>query len=737
MNNIPSNFVNFFKNYPSIQLVNSFLDTLNLFFKHTEVKPQHQNWATNLIATQTPKGSHFVFQLIFNNKEVLRQEVAKGRIKTQILLLKEQAQDIEELELLELNKLLEEHSLAHSYKAFFDAPTQKSWLECIDAIQQHYRKIKRQQHQELFHELAITPSNQLFSDRKTLLKELERLQQYKGILKQNIQAFLKTEEAQTIITTEEFYFEKATTALVKIKEFEASNSFFQRFLERYQKVEKSYHNFTLSLSKRSKQADWAKLLAEFMAYADSKFAQESGWNGYSNNRCFCTNPIRQQSWIQNLTQLKVGKKITSESIKLALAYLEEPAKQLPLLATDQHKLIAQNLLHQSSKHSVFINNILEYFNSYKELEASNPSNQTYLISRILCLPTIVELWKFTDEDTYQGELMDKIVAEPLPQYYLAESDIPLNQILYGPPGTGKTYRSIRQAIALVEQKTLATLEKEAQITLQKRFEDYLDRGQIVFTTFHQAMSYEDFVEGIKPFTKNGRVVYEIQNGLFKQITVRALDNPSNSYVLIIDEINRGNIANILGELITLLEADKRLNQPNQISTQLPYSKTMLSLPSNLYLIGTMNTTDRSIEMLDAALRRRFVFVETNPEYDLLSENIDGIDLQKLLKTINTRIKTLLDKTYVIGHAYFMHIHDLEGLNRVFATQILPLLEDYFYNDYGKIGLVLGKNFVQWGEDANSIFADFNYQGMDRFWEQKTYQLRTLPLEKEAYLSVYS
>lgn len=738
MSNIPNNFVNYFKNYPSLQLVNSFLDTLKLFFGHTELKPQHQNWATNLIATQTEKGSHFVFQLIFNNKEIFRQEIVKGKIKTQLLLLKEELQDIEELELLELNKMLVVEEIQHNQQSFFVAKTKEQWLASIDAIQQHYRKIKRQQHQELFYELATTPPTQLFSERKALFKELELFQQYKSILKQNIQSFVKIKEIQTIITTEVFYFEKAQAALKKIKAFEANKNFYQKFLERYQNFEGQYSQFVASLSKRSKQATWATLLGEFLAYVDEKTAKQSAWNSYPNKRYFSASNIRQQSWIQNLTQFKIDQKINSTAIKAALAYIENPTKQPAILAMEHCKLIAQNLFHQPFKNnSLFLAELLTYFNSYKELETTNSSNQTYLITRLLYLPTIVELWKFTDEDTYQGELMDKIVAEPLPQYYLAQSDVPLNQILYGPPGTGKTYRSIRQAIAIVEQKTLATLQKEAQITLQKRFEDYLEQGQIVFTTFHQAMSYEDFVEGIKPLTKNGRVVYEIQNGLFKQIAQRALDHSDNNYVLVIDEINRGNIANILGELITLLEADKRLNQPNQISIQLPYSKTMLNLPSNLYIVGTMNTTDRSTEMLDAALRRRFVFVETSPKYSLLAENIEEINLQQLLLAINKRITALLDKTYVIGHAYFMYVNDLEELNKVFANQILPLLEDYFYNDYGKIGLVLGKSFVRWGEDTNSVFADFNYQGMDRFWEQKTYQLRSLPLPKEAYLSIYN
>ncbi|EAH6763021.1 AAA domain-containing protein [Campylobacter jejuni] len=174
------------------------------------------------------------------------------------------------------------------------------------------------------------------------------------------------------------------------------------------------------------------------------------------------------------------------------------------------------------------------------------------------------------------------------------------------------------------------------------------------------------------------------------------NNPSEKpelkpYIIIIDEINRGNVSKIFGELITLIEPSKRIGEKEELKVTLPYSGEKFGVPKNVYIIGTMNTADRSITSLDTALRRRFEFIEMMPDVSKLSMDCEGINLQELLKAINTRIEYLLDREKTIGHAFFISVENLESLKKVFKNRIIPLLQEYFYNDYALIDAVLNKN----------------------------------------------
>ena len=335
--------------------------------------------------------------------------------------------------------------------------------------------------------------------------------------------------------------------------------------------------------------------------------------------------------------------------------------------------------------------------------------------------------------------MRNAVAEPIVDYRKQKNQCQhsLNQIIYGAPGTGKTYHTVNYALSILEDIPLDQLQKEPRRYLIQRFQAYQNTGQVAIITFHQSFSYEDFIEGIKPLTtENQEVIYEIQDGILKKMALQAaqIEHLEDRFVLIIDEINRGNVAAIFGELITLIETDKRQGKKENISIQLPYSKKAFSVPQNLYLLGTMNTADRNTEILDNALRRRFAFIEQLPNPSLL-HTIGKVDISDLLQTINKRIEVLLDRDHLIGHAYFLEAKNIDDLQEIFSTKIIPLLQEYFYGDWSKIGLILGKSFVKttYIHSSQQLFADFeddtraDYEGKAMYsitsrddWNEKTF-----------------
>jgi 5-methylcytosine-specific restriction protein B len=404
----------------------------------------------------------------------------------------------------------------------------------------------------------------------------------------------------------------------------------------------------------------------------------------------------------------------------------------------------------------------------------------------------------------------------------------LNQILFGPPGTGKTYNTINKALLIIDEKEEKDLDWSDREAVKNLFDKRVEQGRIIFTTFHQSMSYEDFIEGLKPIEPDEEgqpVIYRVEPGIFKKIcqsaqTPNQLDfstsfkllikdlksveyiplktptgkefhislntngnlnlhtgtsktkqgsltkdniqkqingedkytgwegyfqgvidylvskynyslesSVNQKFVLIIDEINRGNISQIFGELITLIEEDKRLGKDEYLEATLTYSKEKFGVPSNLYIIGTMNTADRSVEAMDTALRRRFSFQELTPQYNLkeLDYEIFGFKAYNILEAINSRIEKLLDKDHLIGHSYFIvksGKNTDEHIIQSFYENIIPLLQEYFYGDFGKIGLVLGKGFVSkklWDNELNS-FAEFQHESYTEFEDRPVFEI---------------
>lgn len=359
----------------------------------------------------------------------------------------------------------------------------------------------------------------------------------------------------------------------------------------------------------------------------------------------------------------------------------------------------------------------------------------------------------------------------------------VNRIYYGPPGTGKTYALTRLLKSNYEQpaKSISTEASTGpSAPVDQRKQGQQDAGTVQrysFVTFHQSYGYEEFVEGLRPVlageAEAGEVAYEIRPGVFKDLCRKARQAPDQRFAMVIDEINRGNISKIFGELITLIEADKRDpldGSAPAAEVTLAYSGEKFSVPANVDIIGTMNTADRSLALLDMALRRRFEFVplmpDTRGEKDpadqdsaplaglVVTTDAGKIDVRLLLQRMNERIEALFDRDHGIGHAYLIGLRNkddgpvrFEALAATFRNRILPLLEEYFFEDWRKIRLVLADNqksettiqFIREGVDhEQELSALFGTDhGLDSYATKRRYSLQesafSLP---EAYIRIY-
>ncbi len=285
-------------------------------------------------------------------------------------------------------------------------------------------------------------------------------------------------------------------------------------------------------------------------------------------------------------------------------------------------------------------------------------------------------------------------------------------ILYGPPGTGKSYWALRTARDLaawtVHGKVFADLTDAQRTDLSGD----PNSGLVRMCCFHPGYGYEDFVEGHRPESIAGRMHFTLRDGLFKRTCADASTNPDKHYFLIIDEINRGDIPRILGELLHALELDKRGE-----ALVLPLSGQVMRIPRNLYLIGTMNTADRSISLLDTALRRRFGFIELMPDTSLLSNIvIEGIPLGAWLASLNTRVCEHIGRdarNLQVGHAYFLDgngpVTTFAKLSRILREDVIPLLQEYCYEDYAALERILGTGLVDAKTQCiqHSLFEEAN------------------------------
>ena len=297
---------------------------------------------------------------------------------------------------------------------------------------------------------------------------------------------------------------------------------------------------------------------------------------------------------------------------------------------------------------------------------------------------------FDIQELEPGEKMD-ISADRVSCYDIKREPVgdriyPFNFIVYGAPGTGKTYSMVEYALAIIDNVPVdefrkSNKDRKANII---RYKELIRNGQIVFTTFHQNYGYEEFIQGLRPNTDGTTMSFKIVDGIFKVIADRALINKDGSrFVIIIDEINRANISKVFGELITLIEEDKRWGELNETCAMLQ-SGEIFTVPNNIYIIGTMNSADKSISLIDAALRRRFDFIEQKPDSALVPEGV----LRKMFDNINENLVRELDSTdLLVGHSYFMKKTE-EDLCNILNNNIIPLLYEYFYDHRKKVAKLL-------------------------------------------------
>jgi 5-methylcytosine-specific restriction protein B len=282
--------------------------------------------------------------------------------------------------------------------------------------------------------------------------------------------------------------------------------------------------------------------------------------------------------------------------------------------------------------------------------------------------------------------------------------------------------------ALEEYKVLCL-----KLNMGPQTEDEIKRFE--FVTFHQSYGYEEFIEGLRPVTNaKGDISYKVKPGVFKRLCKRAEEDPNHQYALVIDEINRGNISKIFGELISLIESDKRDGCEHELSVTLAYSDKPFKVPSNIDIIGTMNTADRSLTHIDVALRRRFEFKELRTDYRLLKSDVEGINIKRMLYAMNQRIELLLDREHILGHALLMKVTTLNELENAFKNSIMPLLEEYFFEDWENISQVLNSNaFIEEQTDARSTWL-----GTTDEYAAKSYKVDFNALNKiEEYQKVYA
>ncbi|MFY4759221.1 McrB family protein [Aliarcobacter butzleri] len=469
----------------------------------------------------------------------------------------------------------------------------------------------------------------------------------------NRNMLLNDEMIKKIIESKKFFYQKLKDYFQSYMRFDISDNELNELLNIVEN--KRPFSFKELIEQDYKYKDILQLIGKMILIFDANGYNKNIWNPYDDKRVIAKANVKQNIWTKNLIVYKLTKDITklsSDSVKNAILYIQNPKMNLTQLSEEHRRETSNKLLKNEYNPDKYFEDIKNYFKDiFEDIKLNNDDNMN-----IISVKT-------------------------------------KNIMLYGAPGVGKTY-NYKKLVALIEGQDF--VENEVfDFIINNRDDEILEGSvdtlynlvknekRIEFITFHQSYSYEDFIEGFRP-QKNG--IIDREDGIFKTLCNEANKNSLKNFYIVIDEINRGNISKIFGELITLIEEDKRGKKEYEVT--LPYSKKPFIIPSNLYIIATMNSTDKSIATIDIALRRRFTFLKMKPKEEL----VKNIQANKLMKDLNEHILKTTNEDYQLGHSYFMKIKDENDLKFVKEYKIKPLLEEYFYGDeenYNKALKILG------------------------------------------------
>lgn len=442
-----------------------------------------------------------------------------------------------------------------------------------------------------------------------------------------------------------------------------------------------YQDFLNLANENASVKEIKDLIFRIVAYCDLNANNKAVLNEYDDKRTIAKCGIRQNAWVAQLLKFKKDVNLVKDSLINVIQYIENPENHYPIVS-EEHKKCIYNYFIGDGKYSkdTFGDSLNMFFDGKTNFQFAKPSNKTNLYSDIIYAMkdewmenNVVAFTKIIDQTTTE---MNNFISETTEILKLKK-----NIILQGAPGTGKTYNTAALALSILGVDTTALSHGE----IMKEYDKLLEK-QIFFTTFHQSMDYEDFIEGIKPEVLNNGtgVKYNIEDGILKKSITKAEGKP---VVIIIDEINRGNVSKIFGELITLVEADKRIDSSNgnnhHLSVILPYSKRSFGIPENVYFIGTMNTTDRSTGTIDYALRRRFAFVTLTSDREILNgiknDSAREFALQKfdIVKDfiVNNKTSDFDIDDLMVGHSYFLS-ESVDELRIKLKYEVVPLLKEY-------------------------------------------------------------